>query len=54
MLTDFFLSRGYSFFASGWTQFAAAFGLSFLIMFFVRTPVYCGDAPYPRQGSADK
>ncbi len=32
MLTNFFLSRGFSFFASGWTQFAAAFGLSFVIM----------------------
>ncbi len=38
MLTDFFLSRGYSFFASGWTQFAAAFGLSFLIMFLFGRP----------------
>ena len=32
MLTDFFISRGYQFFASGWTQFAAAFGMAFLIM----------------------
>ena len=32
MLTDFLLSRGYSFFASGWTQFAAAFGTAFMIM----------------------
>ena len=32
MLTDFFLSRGYNFFASGWTQFACGFGLAFLIM----------------------
>ena len=32
MLTDFMLSRGYHFFASGWTQFAAAFGMAFMIM----------------------
>lgn len=32
MLTDFFLEKGLSFFASGWTQFAAGFGLAFLIL----------------------
>ncbi len=32
MLTDYFYAHGYSFFASGWTQFAGAFGLAFLIM----------------------
>lgn len=32
MLTDYFLSNGISFFASGWTQFGAAFGVAFLIM----------------------
>ena len=32
MLTNFFIDQGFSFFASGWMQFAAAFGLSFLIM----------------------
>ncbi len=32
MLTSFLLNHGASFFASGWTQFAAAFGLAFLIM----------------------
>ena len=32
MLTDFLLFRGFHFFASGWTQFAAAFGMAFLIM----------------------
>ena len=38
MLTDFFLSRGATFFASGWTQFAAAFGCSFLIMLIFGRP----------------
>ncbi len=33
MLTSLFLGRGVTFFASGWTQFAAAFGLAFLIVF---------------------
>ena len=32
MLTDFFINRGFYFFASGWTQFAAAFGCAFMIM----------------------
>lgn len=38
MLTSFFLSHGATFFASGWTQFAAAFGLAFLIMLFFGRP----------------
>lgn len=33
MLADYFVSHGFYSFASGWTQFAAAFGLAFLIMF---------------------
>lgn len=32
MLTDFLISRGFQFFASGWTQFAASFGVAFMIM----------------------
>ncbi|MBO7644885.1 MAG: phospho-N-acetylmuramoyl-pentapeptide-transferase [Alphaproteobacteria bacterium] len=32
MLTDFMINRGYHFFVSGWVQFAAAFGMSFVIM----------------------
>ena len=32
MLTSFLLDNGLGFFASGWTQFAAAFGLAFFIM----------------------
>ena len=38
MLTDFFVSRGVSFFASGWTQFAGGFGLAFLIMLMFGRP----------------
>ncbi|MCM1294757.1 MAG: phospho-N-acetylmuramoyl-pentapeptide-transferase [Muribaculaceae bacterium] len=38
MLTDFFLSRSAWFFASGWTQFAAGFGLAFLIMMLFGRP----------------
>lgn len=38
MLTNFFLGRGLSFFASGWTQFAAAFGLAFVIMLMFGRP----------------
>ena len=32
MLTDFMINHSYQFFASGWTQFAAAFGVAFMIM----------------------
>ena len=32
MLTDFLVSNNIQFFASGWTQFAASFGLAFIIM----------------------
>jgi len=32
MLTDFMVNHGYQFFISGWVQFAAAFGISFIIM----------------------
>ena len=32
MLTDFLIGRGFNFFASGWTQFAAAFGVAFILM----------------------
>ena len=32
MLTDFLIGHGFNFFASGWTQFAAAFGTAFTIM----------------------
>lgn len=32
MLTDFLISRGFNFFASGWTQFAAGFAVAFMIM----------------------
>ena len=32
MLTGFLLNNNFQFFASGWTQFAAAFGVAFLIM----------------------
>ena len=32
MLTDFLIGHGFNFFASGWTQFAVAFGMAFMIM----------------------
>ena len=38
MLTDFFRAHGATFFASGWMQFAAAFGLAFLIMLIFGRP----------------
>lgn len=38
MLTDYFLNHGYSFFASGWTQFAGAFFVAFLIMLVLGRP----------------
>ncbi len=38
MLTDYFLNHGYSFFASGWTQFAGAFFVAFLLMLCLGRP----------------
>ncbi len=38
MLTDYFLTRGAQFFASGWLQFAAAFGVAFCIMILFGRP----------------
>ena len=34
MLADYFISHGFYSFASGWAQFAAAFGFAFLIVLF--------------------
>lgn len=38
MLTNFFLAHGATFFASGWMQFAAGFGLAFIIMLLFGRP----------------
>ena len=38
MLTSLFLGHGATFFASGWAQFAAGFGLAFLIMILFGRP----------------
>lgn len=38
MLTDYLLSHGYGVFFGGWTQFGAAFGLAFLVMFLFGKP----------------
>ena len=38
MLTDYFLSHGLMFFASGWMQFGAAFGTAFMIMLLFGRP----------------
>lgn len=38
MLTNYFFAHGASFFASGWMQFAAAFGASFFIMLIFGRP----------------
>lgn len=38
MLTDYFLNHDFSFFASGWTQFAGAFFVAFMIMLCFGSP----------------
>lgn len=38
MLTDYFYSHGFSFFASGWMQFAGAFGVAFLTVLLFGRP----------------
>lgn len=50
MLTDFFVSNGISFFASGWTQFAAAFGLAFTIMFIFGRPFISAMRAWQKKG----
>lgn len=50
MLTDFFISRGISFFASGWTQFAAAFGVAFAIVFLFGRPFIAAMRAWQKKG----
>lgn len=50
MLTDFFISRGISIFASGWTGFAAAFGLAFVIMFLFGRPFIAAMHAWQKKG----
>lgn len=38
MLTDYFFANGYSFFASGWTQFAGAFFVAFMMVLMFGRP----------------
>lgn len=38
MLTDYFLNQGFSFFASGWTQFAGGFFIAFVTMLLLGRP----------------
>ena len=38
MLTDYFLNNGFSFFASGWTQFAGGFFVAFMILLLLGRP----------------
>lgn len=38
MLSQLFLSHGFTFFASGWAQFAASFGLAFVMMMLAGRP----------------
>ncbi len=38
MLTDYFLNQGYSFFASGWTQFGGGFFIAFALMLIFGRP----------------
>ncbi len=50
MLTDYFLAHSFSFFASGWTQFAAAFGVSFLIMLLFGRPFIAAMRRFQKKG----
>ena len=50
MLTDYFFSYGYSFFASGWTQFAGAFFVSFMIMLLFGRPFIRAMRALQKQG----
>ena len=50
MLTDFFLSRGFHFFAGGWAQFACAFGFAFAIMILFGRPFIAAMRRWQKQG----
>ena len=50
MLTDFLLSRGIYFFASGWAQFACAFGFAFAIMVLFGRPFIAAMRQWQKQG----
>ncbi len=50
MLTNYFLTYGYSFFASGWTQFAGAFFVAFMIMLMLGRPFIRAMRTLQKQG----
>lgn len=50
MLTDYFLSHGISFFASGWMQFAGAFGIAFSIMLLFGRPFISAMHAWQKKG----
>ncbi len=50
MLTDFFLARDYMAFASGWLQFAGAFGVAFLIMLMFGRPFISAMHRFQKKG----
>lgn len=50
MLTDLFLARGITVFASGWMQFAAGFGLAFLIMLLFGRPFIAAMRRWQKKG----
>ena len=50
MLTNYFLTYGYSFFASGWTQFAGAFFVAFMLMLIFGRPFIRAMRTFQKQG----
>ena len=50
MLTNYFLTYGYSFFASGWTQFAGAFFVAFMLMLIFGRPFIRAMRAFQKQG----
>lgn len=50
MLTNFFLAHGASFFASGWMQFAAAFGLAFVMVMLFGRPFIAAMRRWQKKG----
>ncbi len=50
MLTNYFLTYGYSFFASGWTQFAGGFFVAFMLMLTLGRPFIRAMRTLQKQG----
>ena len=50
MLTDYFINHGFTFFASGWTQFAGGFFVAFMTMLLLGRPFIAAMRAWQKKG----